>query len=294
MSRLIAEFIMRGRPQAIIVALLGAWVPFLSQASLGLVTLRRGWSDGLLISFWAAVPVLSVIWYGNAVYTLLIIGVGAIVVTYVAAWFLRLRLPLSQSLWIGVVVAIFIALLSRLYFVSSVNEEVGLFFDKLLQQQSQLEQSNPQFFQELQAFIASWSSVKSFGFIALAIAFSGLIGLLVSRWWQGMLFNPGGFQQEFHSLKLSKTEVIMPVALIAGLAALGPEFQLWLACLLLPMVVVGLGVLHCLLKHKPQGTFFLMFTYFVLFVVPTVNIVLALVAISDVWFNYRKKFNVEQ
>ncbi|MEZ5581549.1 MAG: hypothetical protein R3F37_01040 [Candidatus Competibacteraceae bacterium] len=29
-----------------------------------------------------------------------------------------------------------------------------------------------------------------------------LCGLLLGRWWQALLFNPGGFSREFHELRL--------------------------------------------------------------------------------------------
>ncbi|MGV6807401.1 MAG: hypothetical protein ACWA5K_05820, partial [bacterium] len=54
----LAEFVMRGRLQAGLVAAAGNLVPFVSPAAVGLVTLRRGRFEGTLILLFAALPVL--------------------------------------------------------------------------------------------------------------------------------------------------------------------------------------------------------------------------------------------
>ena len=53
--RALAEFIMRGRAQDCGVALLGTFFLFVSPATIGLVTLRKGSTEGLVILRWAAV-----------------------------------------------------------------------------------------------------------------------------------------------------------------------------------------------------------------------------------------------
>lgn len=54
--RALAEFIMRGRPQACLVALVGVIVPLIGPASVGLVTLRKGSFEGALVALWATLP----------------------------------------------------------------------------------------------------------------------------------------------------------------------------------------------------------------------------------------------
>lgn len=49
---------MRGRVQATVVALLGSWVPLLSPATVGLVTLRLGYQQGIWIFAAAILPAL--------------------------------------------------------------------------------------------------------------------------------------------------------------------------------------------------------------------------------------------
>ena len=58
--RALAEYIMRGRAQAALIAVL--IVPVIPQAALALVTLRRGVLDGLWVGFWAFAPTLSAVW----------------------------------------------------------------------------------------------------------------------------------------------------------------------------------------------------------------------------------------
>ena len=55
----VAEYVMRGRTQALLVAVITAGIPmffWVSAAAVGLVTLRRGVRDGLAIMLAALVP----------------------------------------------------------------------------------------------------------------------------------------------------------------------------------------------------------------------------------------------
>ncbi len=59
--RILAEFIMRGRVQAITVVVLASAVPmmfWLSAAAVSLVLLRRGLNDALSVIVWALLPAL--------------------------------------------------------------------------------------------------------------------------------------------------------------------------------------------------------------------------------------------
>ena len=74
--RALAEFIMRGRMQAIFVVAGAAALPmlfWLSAAAGSLVLLRRGLSDALGVLVWAVLPALAW-WYFGDPRTLLLIG----------------------------------------------------------------------------------------------------------------------------------------------------------------------------------------------------------------------------
>ncbi len=66
--RALAEYVMRGRMQAVIVAavatgsVLFAWI---GAAVVALVTLRKGTNQGLYVLFWALLPAFIVAWGGD-------------------------------------------------------------------------------------------------------------------------------------------------------------------------------------------------------------------------------------
>ena len=67
----LAEFVMKGRKQAIgSVVLIGAipLIYFLSPVVVGLVMLRKGPREGMLVLGWAALPILAWIIYPAMVY----------------------------------------------------------------------------------------------------------------------------------------------------------------------------------------------------------------------------------
>ncbi len=289
-SRFLAEFIMRGRPHAIIVTLLGAWVPLLSQATLGLVALRKGAGEGLFIGLWSLMPVLAALWFGEMSYTVLCIGIGSVAVSYFSASFLRISVSLPRTFFVGAALSALVSLVAFVFVGEAIDQEMKSFFERFIQEQPQGSEQE----QILSAFLESWNSIKGAGFLACSIVFSSMVALLVSRWWQGLLFNPGGFQQEFHSLSVSKPEVIPAFLVVALLSVFGSSYEFWLACVSLPLVMIGLGIVHKIVKGKRQARLFLVALYGLLLMIPKANVFLVLLALTDAWLDYRKRFNTLQ
>ena len=78
--------------------------------------------------------------------------------------------------------------------------------------QEQLEQAYEVISPMLSAIFAS-------GFVA-----SLILTLLLARWWQSALFNPGGFRKEFYALRLPRILVFPTLAgLMAFIACSGPH-----------------------------------------------------------------------
>lgn len=77
--RALAEFIMRGRLQASAVALVGSVVPFLSPATVGLVTLRKGGSEAFIVALWSAMPIVVSYHIGQTSPFLAVISVASLV-----------------------------------------------------------------------------------------------------------------------------------------------------------------------------------------------------------------------
>ena len=119
--------------------------------------------------------------------------------------------------------------------------------------------------------------------------------LLVSRWWQSELYNPGGFGNEFRNLLIPK-----PVSLIAALIAAMALIQLsaggasGLASDLLVVLVVlfafqGLALIHHRVKKVEMAKLWLVGFYILLVLMPhRVGILLAFIGIADIVLDVRR------
>ncbi len=132
----------------------------------------------------------------------------------------------------------------------------------------------------------------------VAASFYGLVlilSILLARWWQSQLYNPGGFGAEFRALRLPRW-LVFPVVglLLAGLTGIASVGGTFLADLLLIGVVLymiqGLAALHAIshLRSGKRWWLFAIYFGFLALTVPTVTC-LALLGVVDTFLNVRPK-----
>ena len=93
------------------------------------------------------------------------------------------------------------------------------------------------------------------GLVALMFGVLCMASTLISRWWQSLLYHPGGFAKEFRDLRLPI--VLLPVSVVVLVLA-GMIDQIFLADLFMVTIMVyffqGLAVMHGVLaKHSASG-----------------------------------------
>ena len=97
--RALAEFIMRGRLQAALVALFGSLVPLVSPAAISLVTLSKGLSEGALVMLWALLPLLITFYYVSDLSPMITLSsIAGLLVVLAASELLRLSASWSRTL----------------------------------------------------------------------------------------------------------------------------------------------------------------------------------------------------
>jgi hypothetical protein len=101
---------MRGRAQACGVALLGTFFPFVSPATIGLVTLRRGSTEGLVILLWAALPSIVSYYFGQGSGLLTLVSVVSLLMMVVSANVLRVANSWQATMLATMLVAIAVTL----------------------------------------------------------------------------------------------------------------------------------------------------------------------------------------
>ena len=275
--RALAEFIMRGRVQAALVAFFGNLLPLISPAAVSLVTLNKGLSEGALLTLWALLPLLIAFFVSdiNAMVTLSsIVGVIGVMA---ASELLRISASWARTLVFVVVFSGVAALV--LDFLFAEQAEVFELVVANLFREIQQQQEN--------AFIPGRNFLL--GVIGYVIALTSVICLVLGRWWQAMLYNPGGFKSEFHQLRLGVGSAAILVAGVVVCNVASQEFSSWVGLLGLPLLLGGLALVHYSVAFYQLGGHWLVIFYVVLFTVSPLSLVLIGLGFLDSIMNIRSR-----
>lgn len=297
--RFLAEFVMRGRMQAILVTAVTALMSmlllplaYLSGAAVGLVTLRVGPQQGLVVIAGAilALAVLGVVMFGNP-----LPSVGFALVLWIPVWVLAVNLRRSANLARSVKLAgLFgVMLVAGIYLAT--DNPVTWWKEALLQILSPaLEGAAKERIDEMSAAVALVARLMT-GLMGGLMGLTVLGCLFIARWWQAMLYNPGGFRSEFHQLRLGRNFTLATLAIAAVLLVSSSDSMPIATDLLLVMVMLymmqGLAVSHGLVAKAGANAGWLVALYLLLvFAMPQTALTLAVVGFADNWFDFRTIF----
>ncbi|MGI9323240.1 MAG: hypothetical protein ACR2PJ_06640 [Pseudomonadales bacterium] len=280
MMQALAEFTMRSRLHATGASMLAAVLPllgWLSAVIIALAVLRFGSLTGLLILLWTLLPT-SIIFYQAPV------GDPSMGVLLVSSFMLAvlLRQTVSWELVLLACVGLTAVIAALLETTTTMSALFARYF-KVLEQ-------------SLGTTIEPAEAMTAFmGIYALAIAYLTLAALVVARWCQGALYNPGGFGKEFRALRLSPG-VSAGVAAVMLVCMLLPEqFGRWLPLVTLPLVFAAIGLAHWLVKTRGLPNHLVAVFYIALVLLyQLVYPMLAAVALVDSWLNIRPKIQTNQ
>jgi hypothetical protein len=124
--------------------------------------------------------------------------------------------------------------------------------------------------------------------IAMGVALNALLGLIIARWWQALLYNQGGFQKEFHSLKLNRS--VGAGCLILALIGMvsNNSFGVWLKLASIPLLICGIAFVHFTVKVLGLNKFWL-FLMYVSMLFGTMSFILTGVGAADSFLNLRER-----
>ena len=264
---------MRGRTQAAVVAMAGHWIPLLTPAAVALVTLRRGFSDGLWVLLWGLLPAVVLLAMQHPGALLAISGAvsvwaGALLLRRAASWRHTLMgLVACNTLGSLVLALVFPDLVAAL--VTAVSEMF-----RTLQTSQSLGLPEP-------------DTTLVLGLMAAMTSFSSMIGLILGRWWQSLLYNPGGFAGEFRALRLGPLEALVCVGAAAYCYWQPVSYSMWQVVFTLPLLFAGIALVHWLVAARKQSDWWLVIFYAALvLVMPLMNLLVAF-AFVDTWLNIR-------
>ena len=274
--RTIAEFTMRGRMQATLVVVGSAALPllfWLSAASGALVLLRRGLQETFGILVWALLPAL--VWWFLGDPSLLLIVLGTLVLAQV------LR---ATGSWIRVLLAsVVLGGLFALILSATSAELIKALADGVREVLPQLVGQGEMSAEQLAGFQDSLIPILT-GIMAASMQVACVLCLILARYWQAELYNPGGFGREFRALRLPWP---VAVALLFGVV-LGPRLGAQLAVMApictIPLLFAGLALGHGLIEMKRLSSFWLIGMYIATLLFGNL---ICLLAVVDGLFDFR-------
>jgi len=292
-----ASFIMAGRIQAAIFVIVSTLISLLlpplivfSNAAIALITLRKGWQEGIIFTLLATFTLVLISVFVNQ-------GAGSGVIAGLINWLpivlIASALAMTQS-W-GKTLQLILALSSiGVLLFHLVNPDASAFWKPFLEQMKPMLQNMQQANQVSEGDLdttltnlASWMT----GTFAAAIALISIISLIIARSWQARLYNPSGFGEEFREVRIGKQASIAMVIAIAIAVLTGNQMIIEIIMIGVAVFMFqGLSLAHGLVKQRGMNTRWLIGLYVLMFFLLIQMIVLlATFGIIDNFADFRKK-----
>ncbi|KEI70027.1 hypothetical protein [Endozoicomonas elysicola] len=279
----LAELAMRGPKQAMILAIVFACIPMLfwvSAAIISLVVLRRGAAAGLKLLVWAALP--GIAWAAMGQFSTIIGLTTTVTLALVLRQTVSWQKTLLALLPAGALIALVLAQLAPQQ-ITLISELVMTFIRDYVQQAGQ----------STDDLVAGLRPLVEYGVIGVVAWFnlvSCILGLVLARSWQSHLYNPGGFREEFHRIRLPLTVAMGLLAFTLVGATIAPFLLVVVPAATLPLLVAGLAMIHGLVGMRQLGSFWLVGFYILLiFVTQLAYPVIVLTACLDSLFDFRAR-----
>ncbi|MFT6955582.1 MAG: hypothetical protein ACJAYC_000578 [Halieaceae bacterium] len=283
----LAEFVMRGRFQALLVTLAGAgslmfcWI---SAAVIALVTLRQGLGQGAWLLMWALLPAGVLLYaFGDSSPLLLLIG------TSVLALVLRGTVSLQLTILAGIAVGGVTGVALIAFGGEFLDQLVEFFAEFLTNLEQQLSDGGQQ-----QIELVRPTALQLAGMMGAGNGFGTVMCLLLARYWQAALYNPGGFSEEFQALRYSPTLALAMSGAAIAVASLGPDYRTWAIICMIPLNFAGLALVHARAQARGQGRGWLTGFYLAWLLFDPVKLIVVFAAIADSWMDFRQRWQKKQ
>ena len=210
---------------------------------------------------------------------------------------LRQTRSLQISLLVSAIVAM-LAIVSMYLFVGDTTVWWQKSFERVIALQPDPDIGSPISEAELDntvSFLAGASSSLVGAIVFLSINLS----LFLARWWQAKLYNPGGFKEEFHSLRFDNRITIASLAVLAMtmlFAGLWANLAKDLLVIFMAVFTIGgIALVHNVVAYKNWPRFFVVAQYVLLIfplTAPQMSVLLASLGFADSWLNIRRRLGI--
>jgi hypothetical protein len=296
----LGKYLLSGKMQAVgtvsLMTLLSLLLPpfsyIISGATVSLLTLRKGPLHGIQVVF-GALLVVSLFGYFTNLGAAL--GVAFALGIWSPVWLvsLVLRIAESQGVMLLVVAGTGIVTVLGTYLF---NEELTVLWQSWLDRFMQQDFSASESAQLQQVFDASLPLLN--GIIAAGMVLSLAITVILARWWQSRLFNPGGFRAEFQQLLLPRWLTLVTFFCMVFSVMNTGDYQ-WqvrniLIVLIVTHIVQGIASVHRIVFSRKFSSNWIFAMYGFLVFLPQMALFIACIGMVDVWVRHRKSVPTDQ
>lgn len=259
---------------------------FFAAVIVGFITLQKGRDPGLFTLAWVAVPAIALFlikprfgMFDLILVRALLVWVFALIIRKHGSW----RLMLEAAVVLGLLAVVGLHL---------VIPDVAANWIKLIGHYIK-DLSGAGFWKlsatETQVFIKNIAPMAT-GLLSFIVIGGVFIQLVIARWWQAYMFNPGGFRKEFIQIRMGRTIAIAVLIVIIGMLFKVEFIVDFFPLVLLPFVVAGLSLGHFFVTQKKWFIWGLVLIYAGLFLLPMLVVgLLALAGYFDSWYDIRQR-----
>lgn len=267
------------------------------------VTLRRSIIEGGILTIAATLPYILTFYLPsssqNTIPLVIWAAVGVAVLSNLLTWIfaVMLRRGASLSLILQIAALIGVLVISVIHLIyPNVSDWWGGQLQSYYahaQAMKDMLKAAPSIPKDTQLETINITKQYATGLMAAAILFNAVIQLIVARWWQVTVSNPGTLRLELHYIRLSQLAgLLFLISLIFSYLGNSVVVDIMpILCILFG--AAGLSLIHFLFALMSSSTawFWLLIFYLaVIFLLPTSMILVSLLALVDVFADLRKRF----
>jgi len=301
MNKFLATYIMRGRMQAMMVAstmaLLSLLIPplsLVSSSSVALVSLRRGAQEGLYVLLASAVATAAL---GYLVMHDFRFALGYGLLLWLPVWVIAIVLRESRRLHWALEFPVLLGGLGVVGVYLFTPSPAAIWQEMITTVLQPMLENPATPVEEVRDAVARVSRYMT-GMVLAGVISGMLLSLLLARWWQSLLYNPGGFRQEYLALTTDAWLAATALGLSLGawlLSGRAAEIA-WNVLVLLAVLYafVGTAIVHVLLSRRTTRRWWLPMFYVLLFAIPQLLLPVVLAGVADPWLKWRERFSNDQ
>lgn len=299
------NYLLRHKWQALVLTFFSTFIPIVGIVGIvvaALITLVKGVVEGAIFTLAATLPyIISFYFSGNEPTTVPIVlwaAVGVAVLSNILTWVFAVMLR-RQASWSAILqVAALIGVLAISVIHLAFPEVADWWGNELQSYYAQAQaitgaiKGSVTTANDSQLEAINIFKQYATGMMVSGILFNAVLQLIVARWWQSIVYSPGLLRLELHGIRLSPLAGILFICSII-FYYLGNGVVLDIMPVLYVLFgAAGLSLVHYLfgLVHSPSKWFWLSLFYAALIIaVPVSVILIAFVALSDIWLDVRKR-----